>query len=441
MTATAEALPNPDAFDPQRVIYRAFDNARAYLDDLYNVYRSLYDLPEIRYEEELSDKSLFDYCRKRDYYNLIVPYTLDGKLLVERAFAHNRLSWGVIGGGVKPALNDNFVNAVQRHIERYVQDMRLGEIEPIAFLDNIFRHDGEEHHHRGIAFIARIRNPRPQRLLDDAYNSRSFFVPGEIDPMIFGSRHHQDVVRHAKPRIALATLFGEQENEIEVNDRYRHRYQVHAAIVKPLMSLASRIFYESSIDDLNRRIESILTSNNNKSVMDVACGENLSHIRLAAENKVSLVVGNDISWSQIELMRDAVSTKKFRNLDSFVLFTNHDARRLPFADDAFGCVICKNVLHHMPDQDSVQALISETRRVGRRALIVEVLDPKYEGRWGRLRHRYYLDFLHDAGTHFLSRQEFHHLTDFPDRRELFEMRTVRGIYQFALFHNDESIQE
>lgn len=419
--------------DPQRVIYRAFENPKAYLADLYSVYRTLYDLPNIVYEEDLDDSSLFDYCTKRDFYILVLPYTLDGSVLVERAFAHNRLSWGVIGGGVKPALNDNFVNAVQRHINRYVADMMLGEIEPVAFLDNVFRYKGQTHRHKGIAFIARIRNPRPQRLLDNAYNSRSFFIPLNTVPSVFGSRHHEDVFRHAVPRIELAARFGEQENELEVNDRFRGRYKFHGAVTKPLMGLASRFFYEHSIAELNQKIESILTDGNSESVMDVACGENLSHIKLAAENKVKLVVGNDISWSQIELMREAVSFKNFRDLDSFVLFTNHDARRLPFADDAFGCVVCKNVLHHMPDQDSVQALISETRRVGRRSLIVEVLDPNYEGSWGRLRHRYYLNFLHDAGTHFLSREEFRRLTDFPDRHDIFEMCTVRGVYQFALF--------
>jgi hypothetical protein len=87
----------------------------------------------------------------------------------------------------------------------------------------------------------------------------------------------------------------------------------------------------------------------------------------------------------------------------------------------------------MKDLDSVRRLIDEVVRVGKRSLIVEIMDPKDEGMWGRLRHQYWVRWLHDVGEHFLSREAFADLTKLPERTEAFEMATVRGVYQFALF--------
>ena len=127
------------------------------------------------------------------------------------------------------------------------------------------------------------------------------------------------------------------------------------------------------------------------------------------------------------------STDEMKNTSSFLLFTNNDARALPFGNRYFDFVICKNVLHHMPNLESVNRLVGETVRVGKRALIVEVMNPAYEGWFGRRRHWYYTKWLHDAGEFFLSREAFNAVTNLPERVDMFEMSTIRGVYQFALF--------
>ena len=88
----------------------------------------------------------------------------------------------------------------------------------------------------------------------------------------------------------------------------------------------------------------------------------------------------------------------------------------------------------MPDQDSVLKLISEIRRVGKRCVIVEVMDPQFENHWGRLRHQYFMRFLKDAGGNFLSREEFEALTKQKNINEKFELQTVRGVYQFCCYN-------
>jgi ubiquinone/menaquinone biosynthesis C-methylase UbiE len=170
------------------------------------------------------------------------------------------------------------------------------------------------------------------------------------------------------------------------------------------------------------------------SVFDIACGENKSLVNLVKKREASTFVGNDISWSQIELVSGSFDADTFRNNQGIVFFTNHDGRRLPFADKAFDVGVCKNVLHHMPDRRSATALLRELKRVSKKALIVEVMDPKFEGgQWPRLRHSYYINFLKDAGGNFLSGDEFNSLIEEFSPRSRYDVRTIRGVYQFAIF--------
>lgn len=57
--------------------------------------------------------------------------------------------------------------------------------------------------------------------------------------------------------------------------------------------------------------------------------------------EMSLIVGNDISWSQIQFLNS-----KFDD----VIFTNHNAAALPFKEDSFEIAYCSNTLHHMPNK-------------------------------------------------------------------------------------------
>jgi ubiquinone/menaquinone biosynthesis C-methylase UbiE len=178
----------------------------------------------------------------------------------------------------------------------------------------------------------------------------------------------------------------------------------------------------------------LATASGNRRMLDVACGENTTVFDLAQCPTTDLVVGNDVSWSQVRLMTQRVQ-EKVQNSSAFALFTNHDARRLPFRDGTFDFALCKNVLHHMETYSDLKRLLSELLRVANTCAIVEIMDPMHEGCWGRLRHKYYMRFLHDAGRHFLSREAFAAIMDMPSLVQSFEMATIRGVYQIALLAN------
>lgn len=142
------------------------------------------------------------------------------------------------------------------------------------------------------------------------------------------------------------------------------------------------------------------------------------------------MVGNDVAWSQIELIR---KTRSLPHPASSLLYTNHDATDLPFADKTFSVAICKNVLHHMASAEAVRELIGECIRIAHRAIIIEVADPVAEHLGSRIMRHYYIDFLRDGAVKFYSRRELEEFTDKDELRERFLMSTVQGVYQFAVF--------
>jgi ubiquinone/menaquinone biosynthesis C-methylase UbiE len=420
----------------KRRLYRAFDDAVSHTDDLYQVYRDMYSgLPEIPVHARLEDRHSFDYCKQRKYFVLIAPYTKHQQILVEVNFADLKLTRRLLGGSVRADRMETFIDAACRLALHSVAKLQLGEIEPVAFLKNHFTFGDQEWYHHGIAFAARIRNPDPEGIVRDTIHSRAQLIPHDDTDVPFGLLHNAAVAQLVRRRLDETDFGDVPEFEVAENLKYKGRYKFHNLVVKPCFRWFGRgcFLFPYSVRQCDEKILSILRSGEHGKILDVACGENRAVVDLAKIPGVNLAVGNDVSWSQIQLMAERHDGEDMRNRESLVLFTNHDARRLPFGDQSFDFVLCKNVLHHMKDIDSVRRLIDEVVRVGKRALIVEIMDPKYESRWGRIRHRYWTGWLHDAGSHFLSREAFADLTKMPEKTEAFDMATVRGVYQFALF--------
>lgn len=420
-----------------RVAHRAYRDIERYLDDLFGAYRTLYPgIEEIASEHELEDEHSFQYCEERKYFVLVVPYTAQKLLLVERTFHADKISWELIGGSVRRDLEETFVDAAARHAERVIPTIQLGEIEPLAFLRNTFSYGGASVEHHGLAFAARVRNTYPMRERKQAIHSRGFFIPHSDDAPAFSLTHNRQVVEKARGYLNELNVDEAPELEVAENLKYRRRYRLHDRLIKPLFRHAPTGPFEHSLDEVDGEIVKWLQPDKAERILDVACGDNTLLVDLAGKQDVPLVVTNDVSWSQVAQLNDQLRSGPYRNRESLVVFTNHDARRLPFGDKFFDAALCKNTLHHMPDTTSVAALIDETLRVARKALVMDILDPKYESPWGRLRHQYYMRVLHDAGEHFLSREAFEALTDRPGLTNRFEMQTVRGIYQVALFQSE-----
>jgi ubiquinone/menaquinone biosynthesis C-methylase UbiE len=363
-----------------------------------------------------------------------MPYTSHGDILLERSFAYNKLGWISIGGGLRSDEKETFIAACERHASRTMPNIQLGEIEPVAFLENKFCYNNEIAIHKGIAFVARIRNIEPFGDLKKSKYTRGHLFHYKNSKIRMSLDPNQNAFEEALKYISKIDFNNLPEHEISENIKYKNRYIFHEKFVKKLLNIFSHL-YKISINDLYNKINEIILEDNCKKYLDVACGENTSIFKIAKIQNMKLVIGNDVSWSQIHLI-DNINKENNGDTGSFILFTNHDARRLPFVDNYFDVVICKNVLHHMNNLNSVEKLINEVIRVGKKVLVIEIMNPQNEGNWGRIRHKYYTKFLHDAGEHLLNKEAFNKLMPSVIHYEYFEMKTIRGIYMFSIFRKE-----
>ena len=91
------------------------------------------------------------------------------------------------------------------------------------------------------------------------------------------------------------------------------------------------------------------------SVLELGCGQGGDSILLS--ERADLVVGVDISCSGTALARRIAQERYGR---SNVRFAAVEGERLPFQDDAFDVVYCRDALHHVSDPPQV---VREVRRV------------------------------------------------------------------------------
>ncbi|HVX09199.1 class I SAM-dependent methyltransferase [Humibacter sp.] len=116
-------------------------------------------------------------------------------------------------------------------------------------------------------------------------------------------------------------------------------------------------------------------------VLDVACGA--AHASEAAAPFVRQVVGIDLTRALLDEAHARLARNGIRN----VLLQEGDAADLPFVDDSFDVVACRNSLHHFADpREQVREMARVCRRSGR-VVISDMVAPE-----AGVRHRY--DELH-----------------------------------------------
>jgi ubiquinone/menaquinone biosynthesis C-methylase UbiE len=93
-------------------------------------------------------------------------------------------------------------------------------------------------------------------------------------------------------------------------------------------------------------------------------------IHLLAKDHEKLIVANDISWSQIQLLNNNAIN---------ILSTNHNASQLPFKDKVFDVAICKNTLHHMPHRVQLLSMLYSMKRIAKKIILVEIENPNETG--------------------------------------------------------------
>jgi len=219
-----------------------------------------------------------------------------------------------------------------------------------------------------------------------------------------------------------------QDTEISTNEKYRGRYIFHNNVVKKYILTDKR----KRKTEFKELIKSSI-GNDAKSIIDISCGDDSFIPNLGKELKIPTIVGNDISWSQIELLN-----QKHNDM----LFTNHNATALPFIENAFDVSYCSNTLHHMPNRKALLSLLESIFYISKKVIFTEIEDPKVVGGFPHfLNKHWFMGYLKDVGGAYLKESDFQSIIQntFEKRADvkLSTFRNIMGKYLIATVTKDE----
>mgnify|MGYP002078816274 CR=1 FL=1 len=369
------------------------------------MYKKIYNLIEIQEVFEVS-KEQFDYAKKKALFSVLCVYNEEGKIYLQKDFHDNYRA--LPGGSIYDT--DDIHSAIRRISKKVHDEINIGEIEPIALVNNIFTYWGERHIHTGIVSIARVRN------FDEI---KKWLLSGDF--VFINKQELHKINKYANNKIVQLALkriktFANNfpEHEIATNEKYKLRYVLHNSIVKRFL-LTPKIKKKAIFNQLlYNKIGAI------ESFIDVSCGDNWFIDTLVKKiPQLKITVGNDISRSQIDLIK--------KDTDK-ILYTNHNAVYLPFKEKTFDISYCANTLHHMTSRKNMKNLLEGMFSIAKKMLIVEIERPKETGWIPYILNKYrYIWFLKDVGWAYLSQKEFEIV--------LYDLFKERAKITFSYFRN------
>jgi len=395
-----------------------FKEKTDYVEYTFDVYKKIYNLPVIKYSGNVS-KELFEYCLKRKFFILLAIYDQEGEIYLERNF-QEKLYWSLPGGSVLK--NEDVHSAIRRISGEITEDgkseISLGEIEPIAFVENEFIYQQEVCMHFGFVFAARIRNKqdldfnnvkgRLIKINDDELNSINRYANREATKIC------SEYIRKFKTKPL--------EEEISTNEQYKYRYLVHDLFVKKFILTPRLKKKKQLLEMISQEV------GDSKSIVDISCGDSNFIGDICNQKNFDYAVGNDISWSQIKVRQS--EGKK-------ILFTNHNASYLPFKENCFDVAFCSNTLHHIPSREELFGLFKSCFSIAKKIIIVEIEKPSDTGLFpGPLNKYWYVGFLKDVGGSFFTKENFQSVVKnfFSGMAdiEFKEFRNIQGRYLMAV---------
>ena len=391
-------------------------------------YKSLYDLPTIIKEYDVSQE-LFEYCQKRLFFLNILAF--QGDRVFFKRFISKELGWELPGGAIRAKGNETIQDAVSRILDRDIPNVNVSELLPIVNVEKHYTYNGKKRIHKGIVIMGRVRYPSASEIRKNE-DIKGRFVR-------FEDKNETDRLNpYDNEILQIGTEVYSKIKDYQldsIDDEINFTENISRAAVLFHNNLVRPIFGKSSSKIIKENILSYV--NTDLSILDVACGDDNFIFELAKKsNKVC--IGNDIVWNSIK----KTASLKPANLHN-LLFTNHDARHLPFKFK-FDLTICKNLVHHMQSKEDLEDLFNSIKSVSREILIIDPDDPKKSSFRAKIWNWYYRKILKDQGERFMHKELLTTTLDkyFRDARiELKTIKTIKGSY--LLYHillNDHSKQ-
>lgn len=392
---------------------------------IFDSYKNLYNLDIIKVSCKVS-KKLFEYTLRKSFFVLLILYDKNGKIYLQRNMSDN-LYWDIPGGSVKD--NETIYMALNRIAKSVDNNIILGNVEPVILIENVFNYkENKVMKHYGLVFMGRVRNFEKINCLDLTGN----FIDITNEELKYINRTatkkavHLFLERFEKINKMSNNDF--QDEEITTNEKMKARYYFHNKFIKKYILTKKRKRKKEFYDIISKII------GNANSIIDVSCGEDEFIFNLSRNKNIELVVGNDISWSQIDFLNN-----KFKE----VIFTNHNAATLPFKMNSFDIAYCSNTLHHMPNKTTLINMLNTIFEVSSKVIIVEIENPEITGGFPKwLNKNWYIKFLKDVGGAYLSEEEFKILITkiFKNKAKLnfLKFENIMGKYMIAEITKEET---
>lgn len=377
------------------------------IEDIIDIYKKVYDLPELEYEEQVS-KDFFRLYNKKHYFVIISIYNLKHEHLLVRDF-NKGIGWELPGGSI------NYGESIENAVNRIVLNdtgLEIDELSPVAIAKNTFRYGNQHITHYGIAFMALSRG----KLKAYPKNIQTCFtmqIPEKIayqnDSILRLVRKKIDSMKYNPPFEEIDSIKGK---------KFPLFYLLHKYVIKYIGSLSSR--------KIKKVIFSLIDSRP-KTILDASCGDSSIINELCECYNPNICIGNDISWKTITLLK-----KKCPK----VIFTNHNVLDMPYKMK-FDLVIFKNTLHHI-DKRHQEKVLNDLKNLAKQLIIVDIDDPQNSSFISKLWNNYYVYLLGDQGNAFLKFTEFKKKIKMENASEKFTtgvISTIKGNYFYAMIKN------
>ena len=357
---------------------------------LLSQYERIYNLPRLQYIQHTCSQTI-SYTQKKNWFIIVVLYTLEGKIYATYDWSTRWLPWWSIKRDED--IQDSIAR-ITKHIHSWIE---IRDVQPMSFIDNTFIHKDTAHTLHGIVFTARVQN---SNLLEDTQHWGLF--PLNSDFIEWVQKYwNKDILTYFQwnilPRIIQSSHQDTQDEEIDTNVKMNYRYKFHRNRWKPILKL----FWINNNKNIKKRIiDQCLDA---KTIVDVSCWDDNIAQQLG-KDKDKLVVVNDISRSQVQLLKIHATN---------VLCTNHNASHLPFKDKIFDIALCKNTLHHMPHRTHLLSMLYSMKRISKKIILVEIENPENTWWIAKFLHKHwYRWFLNDVWGAYFNNTQFLNLIDY-----------------------------
>jgi ADP-ribose pyrophosphatase YjhB (NUDIX family)/SAM-dependent methyltransferase len=372
-------------------------------ENIISLYRKIYNLPELEYEEQVPDGFLSLYNEKY-YFAVVSVYNLKKESLLIRDF-NKDIGWELPGGYINDG--ESIEEAVNR-ITFCETGLEIDELSPVAIIKNVFKCGDQTVTHFGVAFMALSRG----KVKVYPKNFQTQFTSDVPNRVAYQNSRILKLVRQELNAKKFEPPFGEIESVNAKN--FSLIYLLHKYIVKPIGSLSS-IKIKNAIFDL--------VDGSPKTILDVSCGDSSIINDLCEKYRPNLCIGNDICWKTITMMKDK---------DDQVFFTNHNVLDLPYKIK-FDLVIFKNTFHHI-EREYQQKVLNDLQKIAKQLIIIDIDDPQNSSFLSKLWNNYYVYILGDQGESFFTFKKFKELCEQKNPTDKLKMGfipTIKGRYFFA----------